>query len=907
MPKHASKAQAKPTDLFRYRPLVECLEDRSVPGNMLLGPTGMMAPSSWMPGDSITGGQASTANLEIAKIEAEKLAYHRTVEAQAPQYGSTSTTQVSTVTNSTSTTSSGSGLGELPGGTNTQTSSLQPGDSFVGRPGSTQTFANADQAMAAHYGLSTVNSTVAQPSMGSKEWTFWLSSVNSTLAARAFGAATMELGGGGGVGGGGSGGISPGDSLITGTPTPQWLVELQPGVSSAFWANAVGAVHKRAAFTANTFVWQFPTAMPRDEVVARLNSLTNVVSFQQVIKFANAKMFAPNDSLYPFQWHLSNDGSFGGLTGADANVKGAWDSVRGRGITIGVLDDGVEHGHRDLQQNYDFNNDFDFVNGVPDGGPKEDDDTHGTSVAGVAAARGNNFIGVTGAAPEAKLAGLKILGGNGASDLAIGDALTFSNNIIDVYNNSWGPAVPYVQDARIRAQSLAAIERGALNGRNGLGSVYVFAAGNAHEEHDADSNFEMPNNSPYVITVGAISNFGTKSGYSQEGTNLLVSAPSNGGTLGIVTTDRSGDDVGDPGDYTFQFGGTSSASPLVSGVVALMLEANPNLGYRDVEEIIARTARKVDPTDSGWFNNAIGLHFNKKYGFGMINATAAVNMAKTWNNRPEDTKLTFFKNVNQQMPDFDEDGVSSSINIPFNFVISRVAVDVDVQYDQRGDLQLELESPGGTTSLLARPFFDPDPDTALHTLPFQRWTYTSAAVLGEQSQGNWTLKVADMVPGLIGNVNNWSLTVYGHFAGGGGGGGGGGVGGGDVSNDSLYEPNDTSDKAKGLGFVSTDLTIDNLGIVAKKTQDRDWFRFTPTTAGNTTVNINMQDGSGDLDARVYRKTATGLVQVGAGQHRQNGGSESITFKAAKNATYYVWIYGYQGAKGAYDLNIDVPG
>ncbi|MFM9159887.1 MAG: S8 family serine peptidase, partial [Dolichospermum sp.] len=130
------------------------------------------------------------------------------------------------------------------------------------------------------------------------------------------------------------------------------------------------------------------------------------------------------------------------------------------------------------------------------------------------------------------------------------------------------------------------------------------AGGNGRGSLD-NSNYDGYANSRYVIAVAAHRNNsnGVFSGYSEPGANLLVTAPSNGGTLGVVTTDLMGAD-GYNGltdqNYTNAFGGTSSATPLVSGVIALMLQANPNLTWRDVQHILVRSAEKNDPTNTDW-------------------------------------------------------------------------------------------------------------------------------------------------------------------------------------------------------------------------------------------------------------------------------------------------------------------
>ncbi len=192
------------------------------------------------------------------------------------------------------------------------------------------------------------------------------------------------------------------------------------------------------------------------------------------------------------------------------------------------------------------------------------------------------------------------------------------------------------------------------DGRDGLGTIHVKAAGNDNRNANGDG----ASTSRATIIVGAYDDDGDASYYSNFGSNLLVSAPSSGGSSnhGIITTDLLGIDDGyniidedgqntSEGDYTNQFGGTSAATPIVTGVIALMLEANPDLGWRDVQNILAYSAREIgsgvggerlpDETDTWRYNNADnwnggGLHYSEDYGFGSVDAYNAVRMAEVW-------------------------------------------------------------------------------------------------------------------------------------------------------------------------------------------------------------------------------------------------------------------------------------
>jgi len=504
---------------------------------------------------------------------------------------------------------------------------------------------------------------------------------------------------------------------------------------------------------------------------------------------AQQQVAAP-DPLYGRQWHLKNTGQSAAngasaTAGEDLNVEPVWNSCgdsgacKGEGISIAVVDRGVETGHQDLRQNVSaslFNRVYSLsgaaANGDPTPAGTDADAAHGTAVAGIAAARDNNGLGGRGVAPRASLLAYALLQASTSSNEA--DAMTYQAANISVSNNSWGP--PDGTGQLVDSGSLwqDAVAAGLQNGRNGLGTIYVWAAGNGYDSGAQDlSNYDGYANYRGVIAVGAVNAQGRQASYSEPGANVWVAAP--GGEvcqagLGITTTDLSGvagrntggsaDELADP-DYTQCMDGTSAATPAVSGVVALMLQANPTLGWRDVRAVLAQSARQNDPAGASWRTNGAGHRVSDAYGFGMVNAEAAVNAARIFSRLP--AQLTYrspSQTVNLAIPDNSATGLGSAISVGNSGIRHIEWVDVTFSapgHAYSGDLRILLTSPSGTEQVLAEPHF-----CSGRCAPYDGWRFGIGHYLDEPADGIWKISVQDLRPVDSGVFQSWQVTVYGH-------------------------------------------------------------------------------------------------------------------------------------------------
>ncbi len=545
--------------------------------------------------------------------------------------------------------------------------------------------------------------------------------------------------------------------------TGQILVQVADEADARDLAVAHGATIKRPAIDLpGYFILEIRDALGCFSAVSEMRGHPKVISAEPLLARQQQKRSVPNDTLIGDQWHLHNTGQNGGVAGIDANVINVWGTfggagTRGAGVTIGIVDDGLEVTHPDLAPNVDTTIDFDWNDGTPnDPSPDLGSDFHGTAVAGVAAARGNNSLGVSGAAPEATLVGLRLVATSTTDDDEAG-AMLHRNDVIDIKSNSWGPSDDgeTVEGPGVLLE--AAFLDAATNGRGGLGTILVWSAGNAQQNED-NANKDGFANSIYTVAVGAIDDQGTHTFYSEEGACLVVTAPSHNfsGQQMITTTDLTGSNGYQSGDYANDFGGTSSSTPLVAGVIALLLDVNPGLGWRDVQEILIASATKVDASDTDWVVNGGGFNFNHKYGAGLVNAQGGVGLASGWTNlAPQSSSTVSHAALGAAIPDNN----STGIDVVFDFSatdmrVEHVTIAVDITHKKRGHLAVTLTSPDNTVSRLV----ESHGDNGDH---YSDWTFMTVANWGEDSMGIWTLNVADLQGGESGTLNSAEVTLYG--------------------------------------------------------------------------------------------------------------------------------------------------
>ena len=477
----------------------------------------------------------------------------------------------------------------------------------------------------------------------------------------------------------------------------------------------------------------------------------------------------PDDPLFFQQYYLQ-----------ESRISSVWTNYTGKGVKIGqfepsgpfsVAEEVADYRLPELRNNIDK----DWLYGYEFSTREEDKlfSKHATEVASVMVGARNGEEGI-GVAYNATIASHWV----GANP----NSLLMMRNY-DIANHSWGRKESFVKqlggaDQTIADKWLADNYQAALKeGRGGLGTVIVNSAGNERLS-GGNANYSYLTSAPYTLVVGAAQlndqHQTVVAPYSNAGASILVSAHGSN----VTTTSRRliNDNGGVLGNDTDTVNGTSYSAPIVSGVVALMLEANPNLGYRDVQEILSLTATSKNVLASDWqWNgdknwNGGGRHVSHDFGYGIVDAQAAVRLAENWHLQSRYDNQVRLDNIyrsgtiNTAIDDnggrqFTVDVNSSTLQL------ENVLVTVNLTHARASDLIIKLISPSGTQSILlnevGKTADKPEGDSSFAGSQTLNYTFNSALLRGENPNGTWKLQVFDNKTGETGVLHDWSLSFQG--------------------------------------------------------------------------------------------------------------------------------------------------
>lgn len=436
-----------------------------------------------------------------------------------------------------------------------------------------------------------------------------------------------------------------------------------------------------------------------------------------------------NDEMWPQMWYLNRG------KGLDMNVQEAWaEGITGRGVVVTILDDGLEKNHPDLYKNYDPQASYDVNNHDEDPMPRYDvldSNRHGTRCAGEVAATANNSLCAVGVAFGAGVGGVRMLDGD-VTDAVEARSLSLNPQHIDIYSASWGPDDDgKTVDGPGELATRAFIE-GITKGRNGRGSIFVWASGNGGRDHD-NCNCDGYTNSIWTLSISSATENGQVPWYSEACSSTLATTYSSGssGEKQVVTTDLHH-------LCTTSHTGTSASAPLAAGICALALEANRDLTWRDMQHIVVRTAKPANLKAMDWVTNGVGRNVSHSFGYGLMDAAAMVRLAKRWRTVPEQHKCEVSApHMGRPIPPKSQ--LTLELHVKecsgVNF-LEHVQAKVSLMASRRGDLQIQLTSPQGTKStLLAKRSHD------VSKAGFNQWPFMSVHTWGERPHGTWKLEI----------------------------------------------------------------------------------------------------------------------------------------------------------------------
>uniref|UniRef100_A0A8U7MLI1 Proprotein convertase subtilisin/kexin type 6 n=1 Tax=Corvus moneduloides TaxID=1196302 RepID=A0A8U7MLI1_CORMO len=457
-----------------------------------------------------------------------------------------------------------------------------------------------------------------------------------------------------------------------------------------------------------------------------------------------------NDPVWPNMWYL-HCGDKNSRCRSEMNILAACrGATRARNVVVTILDDGIERNHPDLLQNYDPLASYDVNGNDHDPTPRYDasnENKHGTRCAGEVAAAANNSYCIVGIAYNARIGGIRMLDGD-VTDVVEAKSLGIRPDYIDIYSASWGPDDDgkTVDGPGLLAKQ--AFEQGIKKGRRGLGSIFVWASGNG---------------GIYTISISSTTENGYKPWYLEECASTLATTYSSGLHLlsPQVTTDLRH-------RCTDGHTGTSVSAPMVAGIIALALEANPLLTWRDVQHLLVKTSRPGHLRAPDWKTNGAGHKVSHLYGFGLVDADAIVVEAKKWKMVPPQhvcvgslDRVPKYIRADHVLRASTLSSACAEHRDQHVLYLEHVVVRLSIAHPRRGDLQISLISPAGTRSqLLARRVFDHSNEG------FKGWEFMTVHCWGERAAGEWTLEIHDTPsqvrnPAVQGKLKEWSLIFYG--------------------------------------------------------------------------------------------------------------------------------------------------
>eukprot|EP00095_Tigriopus_kingsejongensis_P008224 maker-scaffold604_size126151-snap-gene-0.30 protein:Tk08224 transcript:maker-scaffold604_size126151-snap-gene-0.30-mRNA-1 annotation:"hypothetical protein DAPPUDRAFT_126713" len=539
-----------------------------------------------------------------------------------------------------------------------------------------------------------------------------------------------------------------------------WAVKLKAGtdpdqVASHYRLEHLGHIVKDYFLFGDRSLVGHTLRTPINVIPLASNESVLEIVHQELLQH-ETKTIPMNDPLWSETWHINRSPE----SSKGMNILEVWkQGIFGAGILVYHIDDGVDYTHPDLRLSYRKDVSIDLVNQDNDPLSIDPTITHGTSMAGLSVGRGNNSVCGVGVAPRASLGMSKLLHKDVSSFTSAQIAQSFAmHKTVDVFVQGYGPLDTGGSFARLDLLEALAMEAVTTEGRGGKGSIVIVPPGNGGFAQDSCS-FDGRVNLIQSVVINSVGEQGSMPRYIENCTGVIAGAFSSGDGSKL---DRKMVTAVAGGSCTTSFSGTSSSAAVAGGVMALLLETNPELTWRDVQHVIIRGA---DPTglesDVGWNRNGVGRLYSRSFGYGLMDVGKMVKLAQSWTNVPNQQSCSMQSSTrNVKIPVGQSFTHRIKIRCGNLKHAEHIILKAHVDAFKRGDIDMTLKSPMGTVSqiLKGRPYdyyFRGIQDFPLKSLEF--WE--------ENPTGIWELNVsnngdpASLISSPL-TFRKWELTIY---------------------------------------------------------------------------------------------------------------------------------------------------
>ena len=442
-----------------------------------------------------------------------------------------------------------------------------------------------------------------------------------------------------------------------------------------------------------------------------------------------AKTYQPTDPLFPEQFYINNKGKYLGTKNEDIQIDKAWNNgYFGEGVKVCVIDDGCNYEHADLNESFDFDHSFNFISWDEDPMPLYPNKTSGTVNAGIIAAKEND-VAIIGIAKNATLGCFNLDNSNRTME-NIYHAIEKDNDYWQV--KLFGFPARCFDDVCLHLREDKTITK-LFN--EAPKTVNFVQPGGSDAFKGGDTNFNPLPRNPRVIVVSDTTNRGTRSAWSNRGTNILVSAPVGGSSSYDHITLPTFPGLSASGENeTIDADPRQKGAASVAAAIAILLQIKPDLSWREIQAIIAESSTVIDPNHPSWIRNSAEFWYSHIYGFGRLDIEQLIYVSDSWTNLDDQVQSEGFNNSEEVLPTMRQGGIDKTIEIDDTVKsIEYVELSIALKACDYSALRIQLFSPEGSFAYVKAPAIGKE----LSGIRYADFTVRN--FFGENAKGTWKI------------------------------------------------------------------------------------------------------------------------------------------------------------------------